>query len=125
MKKSLVFILGMISGVAFSVLVLTLLVFVQNSSVPHDFNMFEQPGECLVSKSSLKVFQVLSEDSALTTIKGDYSSAVYLLVNDDGKSYYDDQIIKLPAKKCFRQIGTYRYQTKDDRWKTVPAVQIM
>ena len=58
-------------------------------------------------------------------IKDDYSSGVYLLVNNENKSYYDDQVIKLPTGKCFKQIGTYQYTTKEDILKTVPVVQVM
>ena len=47
-----------------------------------------------------------------------------LLINYDGKSYYDDQKIKIPANKCARQIGTYQYHTKMGIDKTVPAVVI-
>ena len=42
----------------------------------------------------------------------------------NGKSYYDDQIIKIPSGKCVKQIGVYKYQTKDGFEKTVPIVDI-
>lgn len=124
MKKVWVFILGIITGI-----ILTIIFAVAMSGASNGgrsgLNMFEQPGDCLVSKSSLKVFQVLEPTAALAMIKDDFSSGAYLLVNQDGKTYYDDQVIKLPSGKCFKQIGTYQYPTKDDRLKTVPVVQIM
>ena len=124
MKRVWVFMLGIITGI-----ILTILFAVIMSSAFNDgrsgLNMFEQPGDCLVSKSSLEVFQVLEPNVALTMINGEIGSAVYLLVNNEGKTYYDDQIIKLPAGKCFKQTGTYQYSTKDERLKTVPVVQIM
>jgi len=46
-----------------------------------------------------------------------------LLVNSDGKTYYDDQKIEI-SNKCVRQIGSYQYTTKDNFEKTVPAVDI-
>jgi len=121
MKKIWVFILGIITGIILTIL---FAVIVSNGG-RSGLNMFEQPGECLIKKSSLEVFQVLEPGVALTMIKGEIGSAVYLLVNNEGKTYYDDQVIKLPAGKCFKQIGTYQYPTKDERIKTVPVVQIM
>ena len=42
------------------------------------------------------------------------------LVEIYNKAYYDEQIVK--ADKCFRQIGTYQYETKGEFLKTVPIV---
>ena len=126
MKKTLVFILGIITGIVLTILFAAI---AYNSSTvtsgDSGLNLFDQPGDCLVSKSSLKIFQTLQQNAALARIKDDYSSGVYLLVNKENQSYYDDQVVKLPAGKCFKQIGTYQYPTKDDRLKTVPVVQIM
>lgn len=124
MKKIWVFIFGIITGIVLTILFATAS-YVFSTGDTSGLNMFERPGECLVSKSSLKIFQVLEPTAALAMIKDDYSSVVYLLVNSEGKSYYDDQVIKLPSEKCFKQIGTYQYHTKDDRLKTVPVVQIL
>jgi len=124
MKKIWVFILGIVTGIIITIL-FAAISYSASTGNNSGINMFEQPGDCLVSKSSLRIFQVLEPTAALAMIKDDFSSGAYLLVNRDGKSYYDDQIIKLPAGKCFKQIGTYQYTTKDDRLKTVPVVQIM
>lgn len=124
MKKIWVFIVGVITGIVLTVLFATVS-YVSSTSSNSGLNMFEEPGECLISRSSLKIFQVLEPTAALAMIKDDFSSGVYLLVNNEGKSYYDDQVIKLPTGKCFKQIGTYQYPTKDDRLKTVPVVQIL
>ena len=48
---------------------------------------------------------------------------VVLLINYEGKTYYDDQKIDI-SDKCVRQIGTYQYSTRLDIKKTVPAVII-
>ena len=124
MKKIWVFIVGVITGIVLTVLFATVS-YVSSTSSNSGLNMFEEPGECLISRSSLKIFQVLEPMAALAMIKDDFSSGAYLLVNNEGKSYYDDQVIKLPTGKCFKQIGTYQYPTKDDRLKTVPVVQIL
>jgi hypothetical protein len=124
MKKIWVFILGIVTGIILTIL---FAVIMSSASTGRNsgLNMFERPGDCLVSKSSLKVFQVLEPTAALAMIKDDFSSGAYLLVNQEGKTSYDDQVIKLPAGKCFKQIGTYQYPTKDERIKTVPVVQVM
>lgn len=122
MKKIWVFILGIITGI-----ILTILFAVVASSSNRGIeglNMFEQPGDCLVKKSNLEVFQVLGPGLALAWIEGKYESA-YLLSNNEGKLYYDTQTIKLPSGKCFKQLGTYQYQNKEGRLKTVPVVAIM
>lgn len=124
MKKIWVFIVGVITGIVLTILFATVS-YVSSTNSNSGLNMFEEPGECLISRSSLKIFQVLEPTAALAMIKDDFSSGAYLLVNNEGKSYYDDQVIKLPTGKCFKQIGTYQYPTKDDRLKTVPVVQIL
>ena len=124
MKKIWVFIFWIITGIVLTIL-FAAVSYVSSTSSNSGLNMFEEPGECLISRSSLKIFQVLEPTAALAMIKDDFSSGAYLLVNNEGKSYYDDQVIKLPTGKCFKQIGTYQYPTKDDRLKTVPVVQIL
>ena len=52
------------------------------------------------------------------------NETLVLLVNYEGKSYYNKQKIQVPAKMCARQIGTYQYQTKMEIQKTVPVVVI-
>ena len=48
-----------------------------------------------------------------------------LLLCKDGKSYYDDQVIKVSEGKCAKQIGTFKYSTKAGFDKTVPIVSIL
>lgn len=108
------------------------------------FTMFSKKGECLPTTSKYKsseidIFQVIEPNIALGVIKyysdkklsggynyRDYDIAndiVVLLLNSDGKTYYDDQKIEV-TNKCVRQIGSYQYTTKDNFEKTVPAVNI-
>lgn len=88
---------------------------------------FEEPGDIIEGKS-FKVFQVLANDAALVKGKSEYDlylGTVYLIVNDDKKYYYDEEIVKVPKGKVVRQIGIYRYPTRDERIKTVPVIMIM
>lgn len=92
--------------------------------------MFDVPQQ-EVKADEFKVFQVLQDGSALASYEGiirkedyvDYGTVVLFPASDE-VSYYDDQKIVLPQGKCFKQIGTYRYTTKDGTEKTVPAIDI-
>lgn len=105
--------------------------------------LFEKPKDC-ITKNSLKVFQVLDSNKALvmeqrkafsdmpTEMQDMFSTItdalvnapVMLLVGEETEHYYDEQIIKIPVKQCAKQIGVYKYQNKEDMFKTVPAVSI-
>ena len=50
---------------------------------------------------------------------------VYLLVNDEGKYYYDNELVKVPKGYQARQMGVYRYPTKSKDIRTVPVIQII
>lgn len=119
MKKFLLFLGGFVCGIVITFFVLIVLASTSNSD--NGINMFEEPGECL-AKGSVEIFQVLEPTAALAHTQGDYGydGTLVLLVNDENKAYYDEQIVK--ADKCFRQIGTYQYETKGEFLKTVPIV---
>lgn len=88
--------------------------------------LFPEKGDCITTSGEIEVMQVLAPDVALAWTGGIFYSdrIVVLLTNYDNKYYYDGQKIEIPSGKCARQIGTYRYTTKDERVKTVPAVVI-
>ena len=126
MKKFLIFIAGFVVGV----LATFLLTFVINvANQPNDglfgLTIFPEKGECITTKGEIEVFQVLEPNMALAWT-GDYRDRiVVLLINYEGKTYYDEQKVRIPANKCARQIGTYQYTTRKDNFgKTVPAVVI-
>lgn len=90
-------------------------------------HLLDEPGE-IIKEESIKVFQVLAKDAALAHGKneyGDYYGMIYLLVNKEGKYYYDDEMVKVPKGKVLRQIGVYQYPTRQDIVKTVPVIMIM
>ena len=124
-KGVLIFIAGMITAVLILVLIAP-----SNNGKMDGLTMFSEKGDC-ISKNQFKVFQVLGQDAALAIEKNPrfelidaYNGITVLFTNDTGKLYYDDEIIKIPAKKCVRQIGVYKYPTKNDGYKTVPVVKI-
>jgi hypothetical protein len=126
MKKWLIFGGGVLTGVIFTFVILFVLA---KGKSNEDFKLFEKPGE-IVNVNSFKVFQVLDDDVALVNGASNeeydiYMGAVYLLINDEGKYYTDDEIIKVPNGKVVRKVGVYHYQTKSELDKTVSVIEIM
>lgn len=117
---------GVITGVVLTFLFL--FVIAKTKSGNDDIKWFNKPGE-VIESPSFEVFQVIDESAALVRGKGDtytiYSGAVYVLTNDDGKLYYDDEIVKVPEGKVARQVGIFKYRTPTDFEKTVPIIKIM
>ena len=122
---------GFITGVIVTVLVLFLIYASTQPDVealrPDEtlpgLIIFPDKGEC-ITKNKLEIFQTIKPNMALAEFGEFPDETLVLLVNYEGKSYYDEQIIKVPAKMCARQIGTYQYQTKMEIQKTVPVVAI-
>lgn len=95
---------------------------------PEGVKMFKEPGD-IINENSFEVFQVIAENGALVKGKGDgsviYMGPIYLLINDDGKFYYDEEKINIPKGKVVRQVGIYQYETKNEFLKTVPIIEIL
>lgn len=132
MKKWLIFGGGVLTGVVLTFLFFYILS-ASRSGGDDGTTWFEKPGDEIEIKA-FKVFQVLGEDAALVNGQSHedldigievYTGAVYLLTNEDGKYYYDDEVVKVPEGKVARQVGIYRYQTESKFEKTVPIIQIM
>ena len=146
MKRFLIFIGGFLAGVLATIFVGYLLV-IANKPIDDGLiglTVFPEKGECIKTSSKSKsteidIFQVVEPNMALGNVKNytdkkmyggdnyrDYdigNDIVVLLINYDGKTYYDDQKIDV-TNKCVRQIGTYQYSAKIGTEKTVPAVAI-
>ncbi|MBO7489516.1 MAG: hypothetical protein J6T88_04475 [Bacteroidales bacterium] len=128
MKKIWVYILGILTGVVLTFIVLFIIAKAA-SGANNGMTFFDKPGQ-VMEESSYKVFQSLGKGYALANGCSDnkydlYLGLTVLIYNEDGKTYYDDQIITAPKGKCFRQIGIYRYPTRMDVDKTVPIVMLM
>jgi hypothetical protein len=125
MKKVLLFGSGFIAGIIATILVLTLIA-VENQ--PNDgllgLTVFPEKGDCITTAGAIEVFQVLKPNMSLAST-GEFPDGItVLLINYEGKSYYDDQKIDIPVNKCARQIGIFQYANKSGVDKTVPAVVI-
>lgn len=91
---------------------------------PYDLEgltMLNQEGEC-ISSGSLIIFQNLTNSIALAKVVD--SDMLILLLDNEGRLFYDGEKIKIPNQKCARQIGVYTYETKAEYQRTVPAVSI-
>lgn len=135
MKKWLIFICGVLTGIALTFVVAFMFTVNRSESSESNNGMtwFDKPGDVIEAKT-FKVFQVLSENAALVNEQSDidlemdmktFTGALYLLTNEDGKYYYDDEIIKVPEGKVARIVGIFQYQTNSDFGKTVPIIRIM
>ena len=93
--------------------------------------LFPEPGQVLNLKS-IRIFQVFSDGSALAFTSEkvpaqpviDYKGPTVHLFADTNNPFYDDLVITVPGNKVVRQIGTYRYESKNGV-KTVPIISIM
>ncbi len=141
MRKWLVYVLGVVTGFILAVLLAFLLngkskpvpdVIGENGTETEEssdgIKLFDEPSD-IIEERSFEVFQVIAENAALVKGKGGgrsiYRGPVYLIVNHDGKYYYDDEKIETPKGKVARQIGIYQYPTRNDFVKTVPIIEIM
>ena len=122
---------GFITGVLATILVLFIIYAASSSneeglksdeSVP-GLLIFPDKAEC-ITKRELKVFQTIRQNMALAQFGEFPEETLVLLINHEGKSYYDKQKILIPKGKCARQIGTYQYETRMEIQKTVPVVII-
>ena len=80
-----------------------------------DLVIFDEPGN-VVETNSFEVFQVLEKGQALAkglsnAKYGWYNGPVYLL-KDNNHYFVDEEIIKAPKGKVFRQVGVYSYTTR-------------
>lgn len=146
MKKWMIFVIGLVAG--FAIAFLIDLLGGKDSSEPQKkekveakaekepepepeeddgITFFDEPGEILNDKS-FKVFQVVAKDAALVKCKSKYDmylGTTCLILNREGKLYYDDEIIKVPQGKVARQMGVYQYPNRDGMIKTVPIIEIV
>ncbi len=123
--------LGVLSGVVLTILGVCII----NKAESTDITFFEEPGEIVTAQSlwggteivkGFEVFQVLDKGVALAKGNDLYTwDLIVLLWNDNGEQYYDNQSVIAPIGKCFRQIGIYKYKSKDEIYRTVPVITLM
>ncbi|MCR4819923.1 MAG: hypothetical protein K5838_02235 [Elusimicrobiales bacterium] len=147
MKKNiLIFVGGFICGII-ALLIFQFALENRDEDALDGLELLEQKGECITTDNA-KVIQVISLNAALAVqlnkkIKLDkdlgflsgvidmadmamsaMEGKLMLVLGDENQAFYDNEEIKLPKDKCFRKAGIYQYETKDNDWKTIPAVKI-
>ncbi len=125
-KSVLIYIGGIVTGIILTFVIL-LFVAKSNSDNPSNDNMiiFEQPQQKIDAKS-FEVLQVLPDGNALATVESNENfGMIVMLIANKNATYYDNQKIEVPTGKCARQIGTYRYMTRNNIEKTVPIIDIV
>ena len=116
---------GFITGIIATILVAFLIIIAnQSNDGLLGLTVFPEKGECITSGGKIEIFQVLKPNMALARTGKFPDRIMVLLINYEGKSYYDEQKIAIPANKCARQIGTFQYTANSGMDKTVPAVVI-
>lgn len=135
MKNVLLFVGGMVTG---AILLFVVLFAIGKMFQPEDtlpttneevktslYEGFEN-GE-IIQASSFQVFQVLEDNVALVNgyEDGFYIGPVYLLIGEEGTTFYDDQVVKVPQGSVVRMNGTYKYITNNGMDKTVPKIMIL
>lgn len=122
MKKWLVYVLGIITGV---VLTFAFAYCVSVFLKPGDrgLELFEKPGDYMDYKQ-FEVFQVFKSGGALADADDNFTETVFLMP-DENRHFYDNQKIVLRNDQRAQRVGTYRYTNNMGSDKTVPAVKIV
>ena len=131
MRKIWVYLLGILSGVVLAFFAS----YIINKTRFSDIMFFDEPGEIVTEQTlsgdsqavkSFEVFQVLDDGIALAMGDEWFSrDLIVLLWNENGEPYYDNQSVIASTGKCFRQIGIYKYKSRDKMHRTIPVVTLM
>ena len=86
--------------------------------------IFQEDGNP-INETQFKVIQVLEPNLAIASGKGSGTSVfigiTVLLMGDEGRYFYDDEVIVLSSNPS--QIGSYQYNSQSGR-KTIPVIRI-
>ena len=136
MSKGLAYFLGILTGIALTIAGAFVLYHASSSS--GTLTMLNERGKMMDTESYIIIqtfdnnhalavdseMLAFSALSSLIEIPSSLNTAVYIIGNENS-SFYDGLEIKSSKKTGFYQVGTYRYKTDEDEWKTVPAVMLM
>ncbi|MBR1834795.1 MAG: hypothetical protein IJ785_04740 [Bacteroidales bacterium] len=129
MKKIWIYLLGVVTGIVVTFIVLFIIGNSNNEHSPDGMEFFKEAGE-VMECSSYQVFQALSDGCALAWESDEGGlpnllGAIVLLYNEEGSPYYDRQTISASHEECFRQVGIFRYKNGDGNYSTVPIIMLM
>lgn len=129
MKKGLVFILGIVTGILLTVI--TAYVWASSMETNPDTDpriiYFNEPTDFTIS-DKFEVFQVLPTGALAQSRNYSYSSEIYsdpivFIIAKDQNTYYNDQIINAVGSKVM-QLGTFKYSSQSGE-RVVPVLEIL
>ena len=133
MNKFWTFIAGAFSGILLTIVVLLIIGSAKGESSIPGLTTFEERGQ-MMEAEQYSIIQTLSDSYALAMEISldrfydlDISSMLtpVLLIGDETTHFYDGLEVKVTNNRRFYQVGTYKYETKSEDWKTVPAVMLL
>ena len=127
MKKIWIYLLGVLTGIAVTFIVLLIIGISNKQKSPDGVEFFDKAGE-VMDCSNYQVFQALGDGFALAWEADENGFPIginVLLYDETGYPYYDNQTVSAPSGECFRQVGIFRYKQKTGDYATVPIVMLM
>ena len=130
MSKGVAYFLGILTGIVLTIGASIIIAKSQGEDPSSNgISMFEKRGQAM-TEGSFKIFQTLDDKHALASgvsneEYGWYMGISVMIIGNENDHFYDDQIIKKTSGKKFYQVGTYKYQTKSEDFKTVPIVALL
>ena len=130
MSKGVAYFLGILTGIVLTIGASIIIAKSQGEDPSSNgISMFEKRGQAM-TEGSFKIFQTLDDKHALASgvsneEYGCYMGITVMIIGNENDHFYDDQIIKKTSGKKFYQVGTYKYQTKSEDFKTVPIVALL
>ncbi len=121
MKKGLVFILGIITGV---ILTFVVSLIIASKSSTSGITFFDAPDSPMPFRS-VEVFQALNPGGLCHPMGIAQNDEILLLWTNENVVLYDGQRVTVESGKCFRPVGVYRYTTGGGLVRTVPVIAIM
>ena len=121
MKKGLVFILGIITGV---LLTFAVSLIIASKSSTSGITFFDAPDSPMPFRS-VEVFQALNPGGLCHPMGIAQNDDILLLWTNENVVLYDGQRVTVESGKCFRPVGVYRYTTGGGMVRTVPVIAIM
>lgn len=139
MKKWLIYVLGIITGVILTFVFAFCVNLSKNSEIA-GLELFEESGDYM-EYSQFEVFQVVESGCALAIVlpnniadavfqvleswSDDSFGTIVFIIPNEKRQFYDNQKIVLKNDQCVQLVGTYKYSTEMGIEKTVPAVKII
>lgn len=128
MKKITAYILGILTGIILTIVVLVIIGLSMQKKQEADkgigiegAELFDEPGN-VIDERAFTVIQSFENGTALAAGEDNILTVVLLWHNGE-HGYYDHQMVQPSEGEQFRQIGLYRYESSHGA-KTVPIVAV-